>query len=126
MTADPQGREGRARGRRRHGEKGSPEPVGRLVSSLLERWGVAHKVERARAVSDWERVAGPHIARVTGDVKVRGRALIVEVENSSWLYELNMRRRDLLERLNEGASPRARIEKIVFVQADGAREDRDR
>ena len=109
----------RRRDRDHDGRAGSPEPVSDLVSSLLERWGVAAKVERARAVGDWERVAGPHIARVTGGVRVRGRSLFVEVHGAAWLYELNMMRHRLLERLNEGKRPRARLERLVFVQADG-------
>lgn len=102
----------------RERRRAAPEPVGGLVGSLLERWGIADKVERARAATEWERLVGPHIARVTRGVRVRGRALFVEVESAAWLSELNMRRHELLARLNAGKT-RGRIERIVFVQGGG-------
>lgn len=103
--------------------KPRPEPVGGLVEAVLDRLGIAEKVDRAVAAAEWERLVGPHIARVTGHARVRGRTLFVEVESASWLAELNMVRHDLLRRLNEGRT-RGRIEKIVFVQAGGRGSDR--
>lgn len=100
-----------------------PQPVGGLVGSLLERLGIAEKVSRARAAAQWEETVGPHIARVTRNPVVRGRALFVEVESAAWLSELNMKRHELLRRINAGRE-RGRIEKIVFVQSDGRPEGR--
>lgn len=104
--------------RREPGQKAEPEPVGGLVGALLERWGIAEKVERARAATEWERLVGPHIARVTGEARVRGRVLFVEVKSAAWISELNMMRHELLRRLNAGRK-RGRIERIVFVQSGG-------
>ncbi len=101
-----------------------PEPVGGLVGAILKRLGIAEKVQRARAAAEWEDVVGPHIARVTQNPVVRGRTLFVEVESAAWLAELNMKRHELLRRINAGGE-RGRIEKIVFVQGDG-RGGRDR
>lgn len=89
-----------------------------MVAGLLERLGVAERIERASVASDWERLVGPHIARVTVDARVSGRTLFVEVVSAAWLSELNMMRHDLLRRINAGRR-RARIEKIIFVQAGG-------
>ncbi len=96
----------------------TPERVGTVVAGLLERLGVAERIERASVASDWERLVGPHIARVTVDARVSGRTLFVEVVSAAWLSELNMMRHDLLRRINAGRR-RARIEKIIFVQAGG-------
>jgi predicted nucleic acid-binding Zn ribbon protein len=100
------------------GRSVAPERVGTVVAGLLERLGVAERTERAAVATDWERLVGPHIARVTVDVRVSGRTLFVEVVNAAWLSELNMMRHDLLRRINAGRR-RARIEKIIFVQAGG-------
>lgn len=113
------GRRGAAR-RAERAEREDPEPVGGLVGSLLERLGIAEKVLRARAAAEWEETVGPHIARVTRNPVVRGRALFVEVESAAWLAELNIKRHELLRRINAGRE-RGRIEKIVFVQSDGRR-----
>jgi predicted nucleic acid-binding Zn ribbon protein len=86
------------------------------MSGLLDRLGVAERVERAAVARDWERLVGPHIAWVTGGARVSGRTLFVEVASAAWLTELNMMRHELLNRINSGR-PRGRIDRIVFVQA---------
>jgi predicted nucleic acid-binding Zn ribbon protein len=98
----------------------SPEPIEGVVGAVLEKCGVRDEVERARTVSRWEEVVGPHIARVTGRLRVSGDTLFVEVEGASWMTELSLMRRDLLRRLNAGRDA-GRIEKIVFLQAEGRR-----
>lgn len=111
--------------RGRKNRKAPPEKVGGLVGSALARLGIAEKVERASVVGDWEALVGPHISRVARPVRVRGDTLFVEVTSASWRMELSMMRPQLMRKLNAGKR-RGRIEKIVFVQADGRfTEDRD-
>lgn len=107
-----------ARRRGRGEERKGPSPVGGLVGSIFEKLGIAEKVGRAAAAARWDEVVGPEISRRTGDVRVSGRALIVEVESSTWMQELNMQRHQILRKLNEGLEG-GEIEKIVFVQQDG-------
>lgn len=104
-----------ARRRGRGEERKGPSPVGGLVGSIFEKLGIAEKVGRAAAAARWDEVVGPEISRRTGEVRVSGRALIVEVESSTWMQELNMRRHQILRELNEGLEE-GEIEKIVFVQ----------
>lgn len=105
--------------RRGRGEKEKgPSPVGGLVGSIFEKLGIADEVGRAAAAVRWDDVVGPEISRRTGDVRVSGRALIVEVESSTWMQELNMQRHQILRKLNEGIEG-GEIEKIVFVQEGG-------
>lgn len=100
-------------------KKEGPQRVGGLVGRLLERLGIADKVDRAGAAAEWEGMVGPHIARVTRNPVVRGRTLFVEVASASWLSELNLRRHELLRRINAGRRS-GRVEKIVFLQSDGS------
>lgn len=124
QRADPGSRQRPRSPRGQGGKKERPEPVGGLVGRLFEKWGIAEKVERASAVSEWEEIVGPRIASVTGDVRVSGRTLFVEVESASWMQELDMMRHTILSRLNEGRE-RGRIEKIVFLQGGRRRDGRD-
>lgn len=100
------------------GKASRPERVGTVVDALLDRMGIRGRVERAATAASWPESVGPHIARVTRATRVRGRTLFVEVENASWLTELNMMKRSLLEGLNKNRES-GRIDRIVFVQADG-------
>lgn len=96
----------------------TPEPIGGVVGAVLDRCGVRDEVERAVTASRWEEIVGPHIARVTGAPRVSGSTLFVDVEGAAWMTELAMMRRDLMRRLNAGRGS-GRIEKIVFLQAEG-------
>ncbi len=114
----PAGRPSRRSADRGTSRRRSPQRVDSLVGELFEALGIAERVERAGAVAEWGRIVGPHIARVTGEVRVSGRTLFVEVKSAAWLTELGMMRRELIEKLNAGRD-RGRIERIVFVQAQG-------
>ena len=103
---------------RRSKRKDPPERIGGLVGSMLTRLGIAEKVERASVISDWENLVGPHIAGVARPIRVQGETLFVEVASASWRMELSMMRPQLMRKLNAGKR-RGRIERIVFVQADG-------
>jgi len=120
------GGRGKARSRKRapggdRSRKRAPEAVGGVIRSLFERWGIEDRVARARAANEWSEVVGDRIARATSNPRVSGKTLFVEVASSAWMSELNMMRHRLLRKLNEGKEERARIEKIVFLQADGRR-----
>lgn len=109
----------------RKDRKARPEKIGGLIETMFARLGIAEKVERASVVAEWEDLVGSHIARVARPVRVQGDTLFVEVESASWRMELSMMRPQLMRKLNAGKR-RGRIERIVFVQADGKySEERD-
>lgn len=94
-----------------------PTPAGQLIDGLFDRLGIRERIEKARTVSKWEQVAGPHIARVTRPAGIRGGTLFVEVSGAAWMTELSMMRHTLLGRLNEDRDC-GRIERIMFVQSE--------
>ncbi|MCY3698421.1 MAG: DUF721 domain-containing protein [Gemmatimonadetes bacterium] len=108
------------RGKRRRADAGGgerhPEPVGGVLAELLDRLGIRERVERSATAARWERVVGPHIARVTRVGGIKGGTVFIEVAGAAWMTELNMMRRKLLGRLNRDRA-RGRIERIVFVQS---------
>lgn len=92
--------------------------LGGLVEATLARLGIGARVERARVVTDWEDLVGPHIAAVARPVRVRGETLYVAVESAAWRNELSLMRPQLLRKLNAGRSE-GRIERIMFLQSEG-------
>ena len=99
-----------------------PVRVGDLVGSVLEARGVRKQVERQDVLRDWDEVVGEGIARVTRPRSLSEGTLFVEVRSSPWLMELEMRKGEILRRLNEGR-PDAALERLVFVLAEDP--DRD-
>jgi predicted nucleic acid-binding Zn ribbon protein len=129
MVESPSGWSKRTKWRRSvtdpRNRKAAPEKVGGLIETMFARLGIAGKVERASVVADWEDLVGSPIARVARPVRVQGETLFVEVESASWRMELSMMRPQLMRKLNAGKR-QGRIERIVFVQADGRfSEERD-
>jgi predicted nucleic acid-binding Zn ribbon protein len=64
----------------------------------------------------WDEIVGDDLAKVTHAKAVEGRTLFVEVRSSAWLMELNMMKRDFLERVNERVED-APFERVVFALA---------
>ena len=73
----------------------------------------------------WPRAVGEGISRAARPVSIRKGCLHVEVADSSWLYELELRKQDLLARINEHMED-SRIEEIRFrISNEGLAFDND-
>jgi predicted nucleic acid-binding Zn ribbon protein len=93
--------------------KGGPKRVQDLLAGFLEDAGIAADVARQSALDEWAEAVGSRIAGVTRARSVADATLVVEVRSSAWLMELNMMKRDILEKLNRGRT--VPVEKLVFV-----------
>jgi predicted nucleic acid-binding Zn ribbon protein len=98
-----------------------PIKIGRLVDGFLSQRGLQKHVERAGIAERWADLVGSNIADVTGVRAVADATLFVEVRSSAWISELNMMKAQILERVNAQQSEQARIDKLVFVLAEGPR-----
>ena len=76
-----------------------------------EPWG--RRLARNFVFRIWPRAVGEGICRAARPVSLRKGCLLVEVADSSWLYELDIRKQDLLARINEHMGD-ARIDDIRF------------
>ncbi|MDE0073227.1 MAG: DUF721 domain-containing protein [Gammaproteobacteria bacterium] len=94
-----------------------PEKVGDVLERVLRRRGLAREMEYQKLLEDWPRLVGPGLARMTRARSVRDGVLVVEVPSSSWAMELNLRRRQIMARLNAGRS--VRIKRVMFVLSAG-------
>ncbi len=99
------------------GRGGKPTRLGDVLGQVLERAGVADQVRRMEVLDLWPEVVGERIAEVTRARAVSDATLFVEVRTSAWMMELDMMKRQILERVNErlGDVP---LERIVFVLAE--------
>lgn len=94
-----------------------PEKVGDVLERVLRRRGLARAMAYQKLLEDWPRLVGPGLARMTRARSVRDGVLVVEVPSSSWAMELNLRRRQIMARLNAGRS--VRIKRVMFVLSAG-------
>ena len=78
-----------------------PQPLGAVLSELVERYGYRERFDAARAVEAWPVVAGPSIAAVTEQVWMRHGALHVKIRSAAWRHQLQFQRAAWRERLND-------------------------
>ena len=61
----------------------------------------------------WEEIVGPHVASKTQPDMVMGDTLVISVVNSSWMNELQMQKKTILDKL-ESLGLAAGIKNIRF------------
>ena len=96
----------------------SVESISGVLPALLRDLGLEAGIMGWRAVREWPDAVGPRVARRTRAVSFQEGTLRVEVEGSSWRYELGFLKRDLLRQLNQQlGSPLVRD--LEFIKARG-------
>ncbi len=89
-------------------------PISEILGRLLKKLGLERRAREARIALEWERLVGETIARHTRPVGVRGKTLLVNVDSSVWLAELDRYFKDaMLEKISSGLDG-IRIDEIRF------------
>jgi predicted nucleic acid-binding Zn ribbon protein len=76
-------------------------PLASVLAKVLESIQSDGKPTQEQIAQVWARVAGEEAARHSWPKKLQQLSLVVEVENSGWIYTLNLRKAQLLEGLVE-------------------------
>ncbi len=78
-----------------------PSHIGDVLANVLERAGIAERVEQATIVPEWPALVGPQIAAVTHPLSItREGTLFVAVTTNAWMNELSLLEPELLRTLN--------------------------
>ena len=80
--------------------KGRPTPIGEIIASLLEKFQ-KRASEQEEIVSLWGRTIGTKRGAHTKVSALEGGVLTVQVDNSSFLYELSLQREDIVKKLKK-------------------------
>lgn len=93
-------------------DRRKPEALGDAVSKYLKQSTVGKRVEAASVVSDWPKLVGKEIAKVTEPLHVtRDGVLFVAVKTNSWMSELSLLEPQLLKNIN-AKEGRAKVKKL--------------
>ncbi len=77
-----------------------PTALGDVLSGLLEKSGLAERVEQAALLPEWPELVGPQIAAVTEPRSVSpDGTLWVSVRTHAWMTELSLLEPELLRKL---------------------------
>jgi hypothetical protein len=78
-----------------------PLAVTHILNETLRDLGLEVKLRQYRAWGLWDEVVGPAISAHAQPCSVRGGSLLVAVEDSLWLHQLNYLKHRILVELNE-------------------------
>jgi hypothetical protein len=74
--------------------------AGDLVEKLLTGLGLDERLHQYRALIIWEEVVGPQIAARTRPVRIRDGVLEVNVDQPTWMQQLQLMKPKILAQLN--------------------------
>lgn len=79
--------------------KGSPkgaEHFSQLIGKVIEGLSSKERVGEEEIEKAWRKAAGPAAAKHSTPVTFKKASLVVNVASSSWLYELTVRKKEIL------------------------------
>ena len=70
------------------------------IEELVNDLGIKKKLVEVDAVVHWEEVVGRKIAQMTEATRITKGVLFVSVKTSTWRNELTIRKKEIIEKLN--------------------------
>ena len=99
---------------RREKEQGGPEAIGPIVRDILSRLGLKELSVSSRVFEVWNSAVGEVVAAHAQPHSLREGTLIVRVDSSVWLAQLErFRKRQIRDNVNREL-PYPMVKKIVF------------
>jgi hypothetical protein len=81
-------------------EKTKPEDIKNIINSVIEKIEKQGPGKKEKILDAWKKAAGEDINGHSRPVSVRREVLTIEVDSSTWFYAINLKKRDIMKRLN--------------------------
>ena len=81
--------------------KSEPQLIGEVLKGIVEELGRSKKDDTARVSSSWRSLAGKELARHTKLVQLKRGILLVNAQDSAWLYQASLNKEKLLRGLQK-------------------------
>jgi len=75
------------------------EPIKDVLDKIIKKLAAEETLDKTGLLKKWARIAGKKAARHSRPVSFRNSQLVISVDSSSWLYELNSNKRTILKKL---------------------------
>ena len=85
----------------KHPKSRAPTAISSVLTGVLRKVQKGGKLSLEEMMGVWERVAGREAAEHSWPRRMSGGRVVVEVENSGWMYALGLKRAQLVEGLME-------------------------
>jgi len=81
--------------------KDKTKPIKGIVQGVLKGWKKDKVFKKDLIEKAWRKIAGKKAMKHTKIASLRSGRLIIEVDESAWIYQLSMKKHDLLKSMNE-------------------------
>lgn len=78
---------------------GKETTIDKIVKNVIENLSGKGRISEEEIAQIWREAVGEKMARHTRPVSIRKSVLLVNVDGSGWLYELTVKKRDILKKL---------------------------
>lgn len=96
---------------RKKGKK--PEDIGDIISQVIKKLDTKTHGQREKVVRAWQNAIEPKAISHTRPVAIKKNILTIEVDSSTWLYMLSLKKKNTLENMQK-ALGKEKIEDIRF------------
>ncbi len=91
----------------------SPEDIGRIINQVLKKLDTKTHGQKEEILEAWRRAIAPEALSHTKPVAIKKSILTIEVDSSTWLYFLSLKKREILGAMKK-ALVTGKIEDIRF------------
>jgi len=84
-------------------KKKNPIRLKSILDSFLKKNQLDQKIKGYQTVYNWIEVVGKKIASHSQPIKIQGHTLYLKVESNVWANELNIRKGEILNKINSKA-----------------------
>jgi predicted nucleic acid-binding Zn ribbon protein len=88
-------------------------PFKTALEKFLKEKKWSKKIKGYQIINNWENLAGKEIAQSSQPIKIQDKCLFLAVKSNVWANELNLRKGELIEKINLKAEEKI-ISNILF------------
>ncbi len=70
------------------------------IDLFINAYGLSPRLKEIRAITEWEKVVGENIAKLTADVHIKNHILFVKCKSAALRQELFYHKHEIIEKLN--------------------------
>lgn len=94
-------------------ERHKSTPINRLLDAWLRSEGLETPLLQHRMIQGWSVVMGQGVANYTGDIRISGNVLRVQIKNPALRQNLLMMRTEIARKMNEYVKAQV-IQEVTF------------
>jgi len=94
-------------------KKPKTEGIGNIIKDVIKKLDTKTHGAREEILGAWQRISGEKVLAHTRPVAIKRKVLTIEVDSSTWLYELSIGKKKMLDAMKKAVGS-DKIEDIRF------------